>query len=383
MNKKLHILFLCGWYPSKVFATNGDFIERHAIAVAKRHKVTVFHIVSNPNSQKNLEIISEGKNGVHTHIAYVRSSRNPLVKGYLFFNAFQQLLKKESLFDLVHLHELFPFGVFNLYLKWINRIPFVVTEHSTRYLTQLKFSFVQRLITRLILKQSSRFCPVSWNLGKTIFEKFNIEVPYTIVPNVVNTDLFYPKFENPNRFTILHISSMKNDHKNISGILETISEFSKKDRNFRLILLGEKSDAYQKEAIELGLTGNVEFINHIPHKEVVNLINKASVFLLFSHFENLPCVILESFACGVPVISTDVGGIKEFFPSDFGKLIEVGNKTQLLEALLGFKDLELPKEEKFKMHEFVKDTCGENQISHLFDEIYQDVLQEKIELNSK
>lgn len=374
MKKKLHILFLCGWYPSKVFETNGDFIERHAVAVAKKYKVTVFHIVSNPNSKKKLEIISELKNGVQSHIAYINASKNPFLKIYLFLIAFLKLLKKESEFDVVHLNELYPFGIFSLYLKWIQKIPFVITEHSTSYLTNSRFPFFQRQITRLVLKNSARFCPVSYNLGKTIFQKFNIHVPYTIVPNVVNTDLFYPKFETLECFTMLHISSMKNEHKNISGLLKTVSEFSKNYANFKLILLGESSAKYKKEAADLGLTSKIEFMNHIPHEEVPNLINKASIFLLFSNFENLPCVILESFSCGIPVISTDVGGIKEFFPSDFGKLIQPKDTTQLLNALLVFKDISFSNEKKIKMHEFVKNTCGEEQVSRLFDEVYQNAL---------
>ena len=46
MKKNLHILFLCGWYPSKVLPKNGDFIMRHAKTVSSKHTVSVLHIIS-------------------------------------------------------------------------------------------------------------------------------------------------------------------------------------------------------------------------------------------------------------------------------------------------------------------------------------------------
>ena len=64
LKKKLHILFLCGWYPSSVLPQNGDFIMRHAEAVSSKHKVSVLHIISKPGMTKtSVEIEKyEGEN---------------------------------------------------------------------------------------------------------------------------------------------------------------------------------------------------------------------------------------------------------------------------------------------------------------------------------
>jgi len=43
---KLHVLFLASWYPSRILKSNGDFIQRHAEAVALQHKVSVIHVKS-------------------------------------------------------------------------------------------------------------------------------------------------------------------------------------------------------------------------------------------------------------------------------------------------------------------------------------------------
>ena len=61
---------------------------------------------------------------------------------------------------------------------------------------------------------------------------------------------------------------------------------------------------------------------------------KDSDFLvMFSRYENLPCVILEALCCGLPVISTDVGGISEIINNSNGILIESEDKTALSNAL--------------------------------------------------
>ena len=121
MTKKLNILFLCGWYPSKVLPTNGDFIERHANAVSLLHKVTVIHIITDKNTTKKIEISSKNINGIDTHIAYLKKVKNPFLKAYLFIKAYKLLLAKVNYFDLIHLNEVFPFGLFCLYSKFFQK----------------------------------------------------------------------------------------------------------------------------------------------------------------------------------------------------------------------------------------------------------------------
>ena len=110
MNNKLHILFLCGWYPSRVLPTNGDFIERHALAISLKHQVTVIHIITDKNVSNNLEIISTKEKQITTHIAYLKKTKNPIKKTYLYAKAFLRILRKIKNLDVVHLNEVYPFG---------------------------------------------------------------------------------------------------------------------------------------------------------------------------------------------------------------------------------------------------------------------------------
>ena len=72
--------------------------------------------------------------------------------------------------------------------------------------------------------------------------------------------------------------------------------------------------------------------------EVAQAYQDADFFVLFSNFENLPCVIVEAFASGVPVLSTAVGGIAEIVNSERGILIPQGDEDALLNGMNAMLD---------------------------------------------
>lgn len=370
MQKKLNVLFLCGWYPSKILPTNGDFIQRHAEAVALKHTVSVLHIISNKSNLVKTYYTKENINGVKTYIAYVKFSKNPFIKLYLFFIAFKNLLRKINIIDVVHLNEIYPFGVFSLYLKWFYKKPYIISEHFTGYhKPQSKhLSVLRKFISRIITKNAAFVCPVSNNLRDALLD-LGYTANYKRIPNVVDTKLFIPIENNQNTFTIVHVSNMINTHKNVKGILKVIKKLQSKISNFEFKLIGDNSKQYVKFAEKIGVNStNVKFIDQIKHHKVAKEIAQSNLFILFSNYENLPCVILEAFSCGIPVISTNVGGIKEYFPEDFGKLIAVKNQDELLNQILDFHSNFVPK--KSKMHQFVKDNFSKEKIVSDFEKLY-------------
>ena len=156
MSNKLNILFLCGWYPSKVLPNNGDFIERHALAVSKKCNVTVVHIISDENQTKEIEIVSRENQGIKEHIAYLKSTENPILKSLLFLKAFFKLLKLIPKIEVVHLNEIYPFGIFSLYLKWFQKKPFLISEHFTGYhQPKAKKLSLLRIITSKIITKNA------------------------------------------------------------------------------------------------------------------------------------------------------------------------------------------------------------------------------------
>ena len=369
MKKKLHILFLCGWYPSKVLPKNGDFIMRHAEAVSGKHLVSVLHIISKPGLSKSSIEVHKASN-FHSYIAYIKPSKNPILKLCRFWFAYQKLLKEIGSFDLVHLNKLFPFGLFALHLKKTKHLPYIISEHWTGYhlKEQKSLPWIERVLSKKIAKNASFICPVSTDLKNSML-KSGLKGSYKIVPNVVNTHLFKPVKKTTKKFTITHISSLLDKHKNISGMLRVAKQLENTIDTFQWNFIGGKKDEFSTLLNDLNFKKNtIHFKDHLSHEQIPKKLTQSDVFVLFSNYENLPCVILEAFSCGIPVISTNVGGVSEFFPEDFGFLIEQNNENQLLEKIIDIYNNPISKSKK--MHQFAKDNFSSDIICDSFSELY-------------
>jgi glycosyltransferase involved in cell wall biosynthesis len=369
LNKNLHILFLCSWYPSKVSPTNGDFIQRHAEAVNLEHNVSVLHIVSDKTISKS-KIENNTVNNINTFIGYIKYTSNPLLKLIRFFNMYQQLINMIAPFDLIHLNVLFPFGLFALHQKKIKKKPFIISEHWTGYLKpqHKEISFFKKTLSKIITRNASVVCPVSENLKNSMLE-FGLKGNYNPIPNVVDTNLFIPKDSNKQAFTIIHVSNMNDEHKNISGMLKVARKLEDEIPNSNWKFIGGEADQFSQLIKQLNFKRkSINFINHISQKELTTHFQNANLFVLFSNYENLPCVILEAFSSGLPGITTDVGGISEYFPSDFGYLIEKNNSKQLTKRVVDIYNK--PFNDKSKMHLYAKNNFSKSQIAKSFTNLY-------------
>lgn len=67
-------------------------------------------------------------------------------------------------------------------------------------------------------------------------------------------------------------------------------------------------------------------------KQVNEVFRQSDLFVLFSNTENAPVVISESLAVGCPILSSDVGGIREMVPPTCGRLVPVGDEEALYQA---------------------------------------------------
>ena len=373
MKKKLHILFLCGWYPSNVLPKNGDFIMRHAKTVSAMHTVSVLHIISKPRISKT-EIEVEKDNDLHIYIAYIKPSKNPFLKLYRFWFAYQALLKEIGGFDIVHLNKLYPFGLLALHLKKIKKLPYIISEHWTGYHLKEKKSlpWLEQILSKKITANASFVCPVSSDLKNSML-KSGLRGNYQIIPNVVNTTLFKPTLKTSKVFTITHISSLLDKHKNISGMLRVAKQLEDCIDSFQWNFIGGTEGQFKNLIKNLDFKKNqVCFIDHIDHKKVPGFLNASDVFILFSNYENLPCVILEAFSCGVSVIATKVGGIQEFFPNEFGFLIDKKNEQQLLDKIISlYKE---PKNQQPIMHQYAIDNFSSEKICDSFTKLYREAL---------
>jgi glycosyltransferase involved in cell wall biosynthesis len=101
--------------------------------------------------------------------------------------------------------------------------------------------------------------------------------------------------------------------KGLDLLLDAFAQLVQNQRDVELVLVGDGAErlVLAQRATTLGIRDKVHFVGAQPHERIVLWMNAGDVFCLPSHKEGLPTVLLESLACGTPVVATFVGGIPE------------------------------------------------------------------------
>ncbi|HEU5053689.1 MAG TPA: glycosyltransferase [Hanamia sp.] len=384
------VLFLASWFPSKVDPFNGDFIERHAKAISLNNQVFVIYVVKDPSIKNGITLVNKQfERNLISFIGYYPKFNSPIrwiEKLHSNYHAvrlqnkiFKTILKEYGMPDIIHLNVLMKAGIFARRLNKKYSLPYVLSENWTGYYPErndgfLSQDFWYRKMSKSIYKNCTLPLPVTKDLGERMNNLFGIQKAFKVIPNVVDTSLFYPSFENKNlKKRFIHISTL-GYHKNIWGILNTTKKLFEARKDFELHLAGNASPEIINWTKENNVFNTCIFFKGlISYKEVAVELRKSDVLVMFSRYENLPCVILEALCSGLPVISTDVGGIREVIDEENGVLIESENEDQLLEAMNNMLE-NFGKYDKQKIAAEAKEKFNYQTVANQFQEAYKEVL---------
>ena len=128
----------------------------------------------------------------------------------------------------------------------------------------------------------------------------------------------------------------------IDTLIESAKVTVQKNPQLVYLIIGKGPDFVDVKAriAQLGLEKNFLLAGFVPDEDLPNFYNAADFFVLPSKSgEGLPLVTLEAMSCGLPILSTDVGGIKEVLVTDYSKLIPPNNPISMAEAMLDFSDM--------------------------------------------
>lgn len=384
--QRLNILFLSSWYPTKESPTNGNFVKRHAEAISLYHNVSVIHVCSDENISE-IKLEESDDDGIYTIIAYYPKVKSDIAfisqylkyKRYLkaFEIAYEKLKNKIGTPDLAHLNVIFPAGIIALHLKSKYNIPFITTEHWTGYMpSDNSYHGVSlKQITSKVISESSHITPVSEQLKESMIIH-GLNGRYSVIPNVVDIATFniLPAVTKKTD-SFLHISTLDERQKNISGILHSFYAAWKENSNIKLNIIGNGENKKKAEALskELGiLNQSVFFLGLKNSTEIIQHLNEARALLMFSNYETFSCVIAEAWSCGTPVIASMSGGIENKITKENGILISPKNEKALKNAILKMANpnLNFNREEirKFAVENFSYDSVGKK-ISDIYASI--------------
>jgi len=284
--------------------------------------------------------------------------------------------------EIVHVHYAIPHAYAGYMAKQMLAqegifIPMVTTLHGTDITLVGSHPFYKPAVT-FSINNSDAVTSVSQSLKDDTLRLFNIKKEIEVVPNFIDTK----KYENlysdcereliasKNEKIITHISNIRKV-KRVDDVIEIFDRIQK-ELPAKLVIVG---DGPEKESLEnlckkKGIDEKVLFVGN--SHEVDKILCFSDLFILPSEHESFGLVALEAMVCGVPVISSNAGGLPEVnIHGESGYLSDVGNVDEMAKNALKIL-------ENNDTHQLFKRKAKENAqrfetelIVPLYEEIYK------------
>ena len=346
----MHILIIPSWYPCNAKDIGGSFFREQAIALRK-YGCKVGVIYPKLRSLRNWRSIFSGDNiisvetdeGVKTY----RSSgmnwfpRTIALASKLFVwhgcRLYDRYVAENGVPDIVHVHSLLYAGSVAARICRKYSVPFVVTEHSSAFASNLisnKELIIAKQASSTASKKfavSNEFAILLDNLLCSGSESWD-EMPNIVSQQFLNYEL--PLTRNNNCFNFINIGLM-NENKKQANILHAFAETCKRYPDARLTLGGDGPERPQLQQLtnDLGITGKVKFTGLLSREQVLSEVANADVFVLSSRYETFGVVVIEALALGKPVIATRCGGPESILRKEDGILIPLNDINALAVAM--------------------------------------------------
>ena len=244
--------------------------------------------------------------------------------------------------DVLDAHFVWPDGVGVAALAREMDIPYVITLRGKLY-ECLKVASQARQCSEA-LQGSSGVISVSKKMADEAQKMGVSEDRLFVIPNGVDRDHFYPRSKKECRrllglpeegsllVTVAHLGHRKGHHEVIKAIADLPNDV-------KLIIVGcaaqggtpEKLKAVARDA---GVAERLILVGRQPYDRIPLYYNAADISVLASYREGCPNVVLESLACGIPVVATNVGAVPDILPvPEVGRIVPPQTVEPLREAL--------------------------------------------------
>ena len=160
------------------------------------------------------------------------------------------------------------------------------------------------------------------------------EIVGTYLPNIIREDNVIFKVRKDFRPVFIVTRSLEKVY-NIPLVIDAFKKIEEKYSDAKLFIVGDGSLKKELEVYvnNLGIKG-IHFLGRIENTKIGEMINKADIYLNPTTADNMPISLFEAFACGIPVISTNVGGIPNFISNNkSGLLINSNDVDALVEKI--------------------------------------------------
>lgn len=220
-------------------------------------------------------------------------------------------LRDAGAYDVVHAHSHLYFSTNLAALRRrLGRPPLAITNHGlySQSASESLFDAYLRTVGRLTFDASDLvFCYT--DVDRERLRDLGVRAPIEVVHNGIDTERFTPEgptsdlvdHEGPIVLFVGRLIEGKRPQDAIDACARLPHEL-----NVKLYVCGDGPlrDALEGRAVSADVANSVEFLGHVPYDEMPGVFRSADVLVLPSRFEGFPRTVLESFATGLPVVSS-------------------------------------------------------------------------------
>ncbi len=239
------------------------------------------------------------------------------------------IAKHEGKIDIIYTHYLF-----NTYYatKTLNRFnaPIVAIEHWSELNKEPLNERVLRMANYAYPKVT-KLLTVSKPLQERIHQLFGIQAE--VVHNMLGSEFTYAPDNTPHPFTLVCVGSLL-PVKNHKLLIQALHQLQL-DKPWQLLIIGEgpERSALQQQINKASLQEQIHLLGLKNKAQIAEILHHCDVFVLPSISENFSVAVLEALACGLPVIASITGGIRECIDNSNGLLFEVNDVDGLAKAI--------------------------------------------------
>lgn len=239
---------------------------------------------------------------------------------FFFFMFLIKTLRVSKGADVLHANWIYV-GLVAWVVKMIRGIPFVVTLRGSDVQMSQKGRF-SICLSRFILHRAAAVTTVSLALKHWVIEQGVPEDRVTFIRNGTDLSSDICIVKDPGICRLLFVGNLT-PIKGVILLIKALSSVLKKETRFSLTVIGEGAEKInlEQEVKKYALNDTVKFIGTVSPDRVAGWMSESDCLVLPSLWEGTPNVILEAMACGLPVVASDLPGIRELVTPDLNGLL--------------------------------------------------------------
>ncbi|NLU79202.1 glycosyltransferase family 4 protein [Micromonospora sp. HNM0581] len=242
-------------------------------------------------------------------------------------------------FDVLHAQYAYPNGLAVLRAARAAGLPAVVSVQGGDGHWVGTCCDTHRQLVRAVFAAAPALLIGSESFAAEVCDRHGVDpARFTVVPGATDTDRFAPSrpFGELSDPPVLLYHGRVDARKGVLDLLDAVAKVRADGTPVRLLIsgIGPDVEATTSRVAELGLTDDVEQLGAVPYETAHQVYARGDIFVSPTYAEGFSNTILEAMASGLPVVSTDVVGVRDCVrPEDNGLLVPAGDAAALATAV--------------------------------------------------